>query len=344
MAQSLLVILCHHICCNWWAPPPHATAFAPSIRRFPSLWITKHSNHEDDTIQHAKLNGKGECWIRLPIDVDYFHSTIASLEALLQNMFLGRVDGEETSVSDVNANIGVNVISNISSTSWSWSCDIPTLESSITIQLLSPISMLVISMNATDSQDFGWICSQFYSQKKTLERIGVDCETSLRKVVASFFNELPPDPGDAAWASAWTMQQREHFEQCLDRRSLVHILDEYGYIVLDGAMEQDLPPQPELSANIESSLLLELTNQGNRVRTDRVLFVSSNVANACGLGPANAFLRGIAHYLNENTVTKNHRSNHDELLLLTLPDRLQFAEYGHMDFYKVCCHHGLVRW
>lgn len=352
--NALLPVLALY-CCGWCAIPialpaafqptrtiprrgrGHATAASePTAFSTSPLTARPYSDRTIEVPPNAKLD-KGECWIRLPIVVDYFPATIASIEELLQAMFFGDGAGH-SSVSDFNAGIGKDPVITVSlpeRKDWKWSCFIPSFKSQISVQLLTEINMLVISMNATDSQDFGWICSQFYAQKTTLKAIGVDCETSLRKVVAIFFNELPPDQGQIALPSAWSQRQCEHFERCLNHRSLMETLDDHGYVVIDGTLDNQLPPQEELSVSLESSLLLELTNQGDRVRTDKVLFVSSQMANECGLGPASDFMRGIAHYLNQDTASRHKTFSEKDL---TLPDRLQFAEYGHMDFYKVCKH------
>jgi hypothetical protein len=309
-----------------------------------------------------------------------FTATATVLERLLEQMFIdGRSSSRGDSVEDNNNIIVVGVpatttnpadddVLGTTSTSsggsttpppgsssrstsspdqvvaWSWSCVLPAVDhAQVSVRWLAGTNLLVLSMNATDSQDFGWVCSQFYSQREQLTQIGVDCEGSLRKIVALFFNKLPPERGVPALTSAWSETQHHQFEKSLNGRSLVQTLDATGFIVMDGAMDigSTLPPQQDLSDSLES-LLLERTDQGDLVRTDRVLFVSAQMASACGLGSANTFLRGIAHYLNQEQqqterssrlgITTHHV---EEELLLTLPDRLQFAEYGHQDFYKV---------
>jgi hypothetical protein len=335
-----------------------------------------HDDH-DDLIPGAKNVAQlsptttGDSWIRLPMLNDLssrdFTATATVLERLLEQMFIidGRSSSRGDSVEDTNIIVVVGVPATTTSpaddvlgtssrstsspdqvVAWSWSCVLPAVDhAQVSVQWLAGTNLLVLSMNATDSQDFGWVCSQFYSQRQQLTQIGVDCEGSLRKIVALFFNKLPPERGVPALTSAWSETQQHQFVKCLNGRSLVQTLDATGFIVMDGAMDigGTLPPQQDLSDSLES-LLLELTNQGDLVRTDRVRFVSAPMASACGLGSANTFLRGIAHYLNQEQQQQTERSStlgitthHEETeeLLLTLPDRLQFAEYGHQDFYKV---------
>jgi hypothetical protein len=328
----------------------------------------------------------GASWIRLPMVIDLssrdFTATATLLERLLEQMFIidGRSSSRSDSVEDTNIIVvGVPATTNpadddvLGTTSssgggttppppgssrstsspdqvvaWSWSCVLPAAmdHAQVSVQWLAGTNLLVLSLNATDSQDFGWVCSQFYSQREQLTQIGMDCEGSLRKIVALFFNKLPPERGVSALTSAWCETEQHQFVKCLNGRSLVQTLDATGFIVMDGAMDigSTLPPQQDLFDSLES-LLLERTDQGDLVRTDRVRFVSAQMASACGLGSANTFLRGIAHYLNQeqqqtersSTTLGITTSNHEETeeLLLTLPDRLQFAEYGHQDFYKV---------
>jgi hypothetical protein len=361
---------------------PLHTSVANSRHTFAEQEDSATSSSSLITGADAKLTA-GESWIRMPVvPPNDFAVTAVALERLLVEMFTGGRSRGDSFEDNVILGVGAVTSSggsapgsgNVRTTSdnavppdqqvdWSWSCILPAVDHAhVSVKLIAATNLLVLSMNATDAQDFGWVCSQFYERRHQLTYIiGVDCIASLRKIVAMFFNELPPERGMQARYSAWSQRQVDQFEKSLNGRSLMQTLDETGYIVMDGAMDTvggALPPQHELYNSLES-LLLELTDQGDLVRTDRVLFVSAKMATACGLGSANTFLRGIAHYLNQEQQQQHQQQQQqqqqqqhtlrtpigitdsvvveEEEELLTLPDRLQFAEYGHRDFYKVRC-------
>jgi hypothetical protein len=105
--------------------------------------------------------------------------------------------------------------------------------------------------------------------------------------------------------------------------------------------------------NALASLLQETTGQGPLVRTDRVRFLDGAQAKACNVATHDAFLRGLAHYFNthlqhlslvqpaeselpdDNSEVANAVLPASSQSPYTIPQYLQFAEYGPGDFYVV---------
>lgn len=224
---------------------------------------------------------------------------------------------------------------------------------------------LVLSLTGSSSTldtDFAWICTKFYESKLCSlgnhhkdDNAVVDCG-GLRNVIVQHYNQRPAHPGLDASSAAWTEQQTTAFEERIlgdsDISTVLERLEEQGYVVIDQPNEADttessssfsLATTAAQQEMLSAYYLHETTGQGDSVRTDHVHFLSRDEAVACDIQPQYDFLMGIASYLNEH---QDHAilpaSDFMQAIPpatfekpLTIPESLQFAEYGPGDFYAV---------
>jgi Rps23 Pro-64 3,4-dihydroxylase Tpa1-like proline 4-hydroxylase len=177
------------------------------------------------------------------------------------------------------------------------------------------------------TDDAGWIYAKFYESK---EYFGGLLETdALRTRVVHHFNQQPAQTGYAAATAAVSSQVQDLFA---DAKHLTE-LQEQGYTVIDvGA-----PKTTRLQHARLSAYLVEKTNQGEQVRTDTVNFLDQRQAETCLLKDHFHLLMGIASYLNDNFVFRPSLYKPMEPATLasplTIPRRIQLAEYEHGGFY-----------
>jgi hypothetical protein len=207
-------------------------------------------------------------------------------------------------------------------------------ESSTTARAVVDSYTLRIEGAPTDN-DAGWIYAKFYESRDRFEG-ALDTEEALRRRVVQHLNQVAAHPGYAACSAQWASAAADsyHRVQALFRNSRhVTELQEQGYTVIDGSAPRTTPFQHERL----SQYLVEKTNQGERVRTDTVNFLNGSQAEACALDDHFHLLMGIASYLNGNLVVRPSRHTPMEPATvaspLTIPRRIQLAEYEHGGFY-----------
>lgn len=244
-------------------------------------------------------------------------------------------------------------------TSWQWQCEVPLFDADcrvlLTLQedLSEQHPSLVLSLEDSEilsKNDFAWVCRRFYECADSLTDAGIDCG-SLRTVVVDMFNQQSADPGVNAATAQWSKEQRNSFENLLKGGNdgaidLLKELDEKGFVVIDPQTTEDEETCP-LTTDSDmhealSNYLAETTSQGDTVRTDRVHFLSREQADTCGVMQQYDLLMGIADYFNDRQDQPIPSSMYMQPVApattskqLTIPRRMQFAEYALNDFYKV---------
>lgn len=227
-------------------------------------------------------------------------------------------------------------------------CDIPVLNCTVHLEDDDKSSLLIrIDGDSSEKQlkeDFGWVCVKLHEKRDMLEDAGIDCD-SLRETVVSHMNDISPDAGLDASTSAWTPIQAADFNDLAGGNidKLLKQLDREGYIVIDPtegdeycSLETDACQQEMLS-----DYLKETTDQGDKVRTDRVHFLSRNQATECNIEKQYDLLMGIANHFNNHRTIEEDASDAQQQPVspasvakpYTNPRRIQFAEYGSGDFY-----------
>jgi hypothetical protein len=156
----------------------------------------------------------------------------------------------------------------------------------------------------------------------------------LYDVVIDHFNRQPADPGVDAETAAYA--ESDKIAAIFSNPQILKDLETTGYAVIDG---QGVPvTTPQQHEKLSHFLRTEKTNQEATVRTDSVHFLNREEAITCGLCEHFDVLMGIASYLNKNL--RLRPSQHPPLppatvqAPLTIPRRIQFAEYEHTGFYR----------
>ena len=228
-------------------------------------------------------------------------------------------------------------------------CHVPVFNSTMYLEDCDKSSLQIrIDGDTNEKQlngDFGWICVKLYEKRDLLEDAGIDCD-SLRETVVSHMNCIPPDTGLDATTSAWTPLQTADFSNLAGGNidKLLRQLDREGYVVIDPPTVGDEYCSLETDAcqqEMLSDYLTETTDQGDKVRTDRVHFLSRDQATECNIKVQYDLLMGIANYFNNHRTLEDDASFQQQQPVLpaslsnpyTNPRRIQFAEYGSGDFY-----------
>lgn len=206
---------------------------------------------------------------------------------------------------------------------------------------------------AVADADWGWICTQLYENRERWKGL-VECNGALREAVVQHYQRWPADPGLDAASAAWTSAQQafiaDHYRLGKDDTIIWKRLKAQGYVVIDWKDENQktnsesfsLATTLEQQERLSEYYLHETTCQGDTVRTDRVHFLSRAEAVASGMEGPYDFLMGLAHYGNDHWHPVAPSSRDMQPIPpatlerpFTIPKCLQFAEYGHGDFYTV---------
>lgn len=157
-------------------------------------------------------------------------------------------------------------------------CSVPALGDHIEVKFgrsASDPSEILLKIDGTASDEFGWICVEFYENKELLQDI-VDT-SDLRTAVINHYNAQPPHPGFPANSAklAGSRQVEDLFGN--HRDMALSELERQGFIILDNG-----PKSTELGHGKLTQYLNEKTNQGSSIRTDTVHFLSRDEARGCG--------------------------------------------------------------
>ncbi len=191
----------------------------------------------------------------------------------------------------------------------------------------------VFKVDGATEGDFGWLCQKLYEHRHSFK--GIDM-TNLRDQVFDHVNSKPPHPGynadSAKLANCDTIDKLFDSVPDMTSHDLLQELSSTGFVVID-----DVVLTSKQSYKSLGDYMSHKTGQSDQVRTDTVVFLERDDAQACGLETQFDILMGIAPYLNKNY---NFRPfDHAPIAPasiqnpLTNPIEIQAAEYGKGDFY-----------
>jgi hypothetical protein len=139
-------------------------------------------------------------------------------------------------------------------------------------KLSSLTSEFVLSVEASGSDEFGWICVKFYESKELLQDI-VDI-SNLQARVIYHYNRQPPHPGFDAKSAV--LSGTKTIQDMFDKGAMAE-LEQKGFLVLGNG-----PRSTELGHTKLTKYLVDTTNQDADVRTDTVHFLGRDEAKQCG--------------------------------------------------------------
>jgi len=199
-------------------------------------------------------------------------------------------------------------------------------------------SEFLLSIETTNKDDMIFLSTKLLSILKGFN--GIASLYPLRKLVATFYNELPPFTGIDVSLQA----NFDAIDNIFSNRGkeFMYKLKHDGFVVV----KSPIKTSPYERSNL-SKLLVEKTGQDKAVRSDTVAFITNSEAKKYSVGTQYDLLMAITSYLNEHLEFEN--SMYQPLppgtrrRPLSNPKDIQIASYLKGEFYREHSDNSLVK-
>lgn len=191
------------------------------------------------------------------------------------------------------------------------------------------LSEFLLSIETTNKDDMIFLSTKLLSILKEFN--GIASLYPLRKLVATFYNDLPPFTGIDANLQANFNAIDNIFSN--GEKEFMHKLKNDGFVVVESPIKTSSFERSNLS-----KLLVEKTGQDKVVRSDTVAFISNAEAKKYSVGAQYDLLMAITSYLNEHLEFENSiyqpLSPGTRRRPLSNPKDIQVASYLKGEFYR----------